>query len=58
MLSEKLLKELNKQVKYELYSSHYYLGMAGYCHSEDLPGFANFFVEQAEEEKFHGMKFF
>ncbi|MCR2043356.1 ferritin [Anaerosalibacter massiliensis] len=58
MLSEKLLKELNKQINYELYSAHYYLAMAGYCLSEDLPGFANFFIAQAEEEKFHAMKFF
>jgi ferritin len=58
MLSERLLKELNEQVKYELYSAHYYLAMAAYCASEDLDGFANFFKVQAEEEKFHAMKFF
>ncbi|MCB5558916.1 ferritin [Anaerosalibacter bizertensis] len=58
MLSERLVEELNKQIKYELYSSHYYLAMAGYCLGEDLPGFANFFIAQAEEEKFHAMKFF
>lgn len=58
MLSERLLKELNEQVKYELYSAHYYLAMAAYCASEDLDGFANFFKVQADEEKFHAMKFF
>ncbi len=58
MLSEKLLNELNEQIKYELYSAHLYLGMAAYCASEDLDGFANFFKVQAEEEKFHAMKFF
>ncbi|KGG79494.1 ferritin [Caloranaerobacter azorensis] len=58
MLSEKLLKELNEQVKYELYSAHYYLAMAAYCAEQDLDGFANFFKVQAEEEKFHAMKFF
>lgn len=58
MLSEKLLKEINEQISYEFYSSHLYLAMASYCYSIDLDGFANFFVVQAEEEKFHAMKFF
>ncbi|WP_416197417.1 MAG: Ferritin [Sporanaerobacter sp.] len=58
MLSEKLLKELNEQIKYEMYSSNLYLAMAAYCASEDLDGFANYFIVQAEEETFHAMKFF
>ncbi|SHJ36016.1 ferritin [Geosporobacter subterraneus DSM 17957] len=58
MISEKLFAELNDQVKYELFSSNLYLAMAAYCASEDLNGFANFFRVQAEEEKFHAMKFF
>jgi ferritin len=58
MLSERLLKEINEQITYEFYSSHLYLAMASYCYSIDLDGFANFFMVQAEEEKFHAMKFF
>lgn len=58
MLSKKLLDEINEQIKYEFYSSHLYLAMASYCYSIDLDGFANFFMVQAEEEKFHAMKFF
>lgn len=58
MLSENLLKELNEQITYEFYSSHLYLSMAAYCYAQDLDGFANFFIVQAEEEKFHAMKFF
>lgn len=58
MLSEKLLKELNDQMKYEFASANYYLAMSGYCLDEDLDGFANFFKVQAEEESFHAMKFF
>lgn len=53
MISERLFDELNKQINYELYSSHFYLAMAAYAASEDLPGFENFFKVQAEEEKFH-----
>ncbi len=58
MLSNNLIKELNEQIKYEMYSENLYLAMAAYCASEDLDGFANFFKVQAEEEKFHAMKFF
>lgn len=58
MFSEKLLNELNEQIKYELYSANYYLAMAAYCAAEGMDGFANFFVVQAEEERFHAMKFF
>jgi ferritin len=58
MISEKLMNELNVQVKHELFSANLYLSMASYCADEDLMGFANFFRVQAEEEKFHGMKFF
>ncbi|MBN3525111.1 ferritin [Paenibacillus apiarius] len=58
MLSEKLLAKLNDQMNYEFYSSQVYLAMAAYCSSESFDGFANFFIVQAEEEKFHGMKIF
>lgn len=58
MLSEKLLNELNKQIKYELESAHYYVAMEAYFDSNDLPGFANFFKIQAEEERFHAQKFY
>lgn len=58
MISEKLMKELNEQIKYEFFSANLYLAMAAYCASEDLDGFSNFFKVQAEEERFHAMKFF
>lgn len=57
MLSEKLKSEINEQINYEFYSSHIYLSIASYFLSIDLDGFANFFIVQAEEEKFHAMKF-
>jgi len=57
MLSEKLLTKLNEQITHEFYSAHYYLAMAAYFMKEDLDGFANFFIVQAEEERFHAMKF-
>ncbi|NLJ99600.1 MAG: ferritin [Tissierellia bacterium] len=58
MASEKLLKELNDQFNFELLSGYYYMAMAAYCESEDLSGFANFFIVQAQEEYTHAMKFF
>ncbi|WP_332650119.1 ferritin [Lysinibacillus sp. 54212] len=58
MLSEKLHKALNEQMNYEFYSAHAYLAMAAYCTDESYDGFANFFLVQAEEERFHAMKFY
>lgn len=58
MLSEKLLSELNQQMNFEFLSSHLYLAMGAYCKNENLDGFANFFIVQAEEERFHAMKIF
>lgn len=58
MVSKKLADELNLQLKHEFYSSHLYLSYAAYCYSIDLDGFANFFLVQAEEERFHAMKIF
>lgn len=58
MLSENLLKALNDQVNFEIYSSYTYLAMAAYSESMDLSGFANFFRVQAQEELFHAMKFY
>lgn len=58
MFSERLLKEFNAQIKHEFASANYYLAMAAYCKDLDLDGFANFFIVQAEEERFHAMKFF
>jgi len=58
MISEKLLKGLNDQTNYEFLSAHYYLALAAYCNDQDLDGFAHFFVIQAEEERFHAMKFY
>ena len=58
MLSDKMTEKLNEQIKNELYSGHLYLSMAAYCASKDMNGFANFFIIQEQEERFHAMKFF
>lgn len=58
MLSEKLHAAINEQLNFEFYSAHAYLAMAAYCSSQSYDGFANFFLVQAEEERFHAMKFY
>ncbi|KFD59106.1 hypothetical protein M513_00269, partial [Trichuris suis] len=49
---------LNKQINVELYASNLYLSMAAYFDRHDvaLPGFANFFRRQSDEERQHAMK--
>ena len=58
MISDKMAAKINEQIKNELYSGHLYLSMAAYCSSVDMDGFANFFIVQEQEERFHAMKFF
>lgn len=58
MLTEKLHETLNDQMNYEFFSAHAYLAMAAYCSDEGLDGFSNFYLVQAEEERFHAMKFY
>lgn len=57
MLSERLMEELNLQVKYELYSAHMYLAMEAYCSARNLSGFANWFKVQSQEEQAHARFF-
>ena len=58
MLSQKLQDAFNSQINKELYSEYLYLSMAAYCFSQDLDGFANYFMVQTQEEHFHAMKMF
>ncbi|XEC96347.1 ferritin [Paenibacillus tarimensis] len=57
-MNDKLHQALNDQMNFEFYSSHVYLAMAAYLSGESLDGFANFFIVQAEEERFHAMKIY
>lgn len=58
MMNDKLSQSLNDQLNFEFYSAHVYLAIAAYCSGESLDGFANFFIVQAEEERFHAMKIY
>lgn len=58
MIKEKLVKAINEQINKELNSEYIYLDMAAYFEGEGLPGFAQFFKVQVQEERFHAMKFY
>lgn len=58
MLPEKIEKILNEQINKELFSEYLYLSMATYFAAEGLSGFENFFIVQAQEERYHAMKFY
>ena len=58
MISQNLLDAINKQINKELFSEYLYLSMATYFAAEGLSGLENFFIVQAQEERFHAMKFY
>ncbi len=58
MLSDKMIKALNEQLKWELYSAYLYLSMATYFKEKGLNGFARWMEVQALEELSHAMKFY
>jgi len=56
MLTKKIEETLNEQANKEIYSAYFYLGMSAYAASSGLPGFANWFYKQWNEELFHAKK--
>ncbi|MBM0067633.1 ferritin [Alkalicoccobacillus gibsonii] len=58
MLPDDLTRALNKQVNFELYAAHSYTAIAAYFANLGFKGFKNFFLVQAEEERFHAMKIY
>lgn len=58
MLSEKIQTALNKQINEELHSAYIYLAMAAEGDRLGLPGFANWFKRQYQEELGHADRFF
>ena len=57
MLSKKLEDAINKQINAELWSAYLYLSMSTHFANEGLPGIANWFEIQFNEEQEHAMKF-
>lgn len=58
MINEKTQQALNQQINEEVYSAYLYLSMSAFCSEQDLPGFANWFRAQFEEEMEHVMRFY
>ena len=58
MISKSLNKAINNQINKELFSEYLYLSMSAWFAKENLDGFANWMLVQAQEEHFHAMKFF
>ena len=56
MLSKDLLEALNDQMNHEYFMTHAYMAMVAYCDDASYEGFANFYIQQAKEERFHGKK--
>lgn len=56
MLSEKLEKALNEQVRIEAESSQVYLSMASWAEGKGLEGIARFMYKQSDEERLHMLK--
>jgi ferritin len=58
MISQKLQDAINEQINREFFSEYLYLSMAAAFDDMNLEGFSNFMKVQAEEERFHMMKFY
>lgn len=57
MVSKKLETAINKQINAELWSAYLYLSMSMHFEHEGLPGVANWFKMQFQEEQDHAHKF-
>lgn len=58
MLSDQLAQALNDQMNNEFAAAQTYLSMASYCEYRNYSGFAHFYLQQVEEERYHAMKIY
>ena len=56
-MNEKIAALLNDQINKELYSAYLYLDIANYYDEQDLDGYANYYMVQAQEERDHALLF-
>ena len=57
MLNPKVVALLNQQVNKEFYSAYLYLDFSSFFDDQELTGFANWYMIQAQEERDHAMLF-
>lgn len=56
MVSKELETAINKQINAEFWSAYLYLSMSAHFSHKGLPGFANWFKVQFQEEQDHALK--
>ena len=56
-MNDKIAKLLNEQINKEFYSAYLYLDIANYYDEQDLDGYANYYMVQAQEERDHALLF-
>ena len=56
-MNEKIATLLNQQINKEFYSAYLYLDMSNYYDEQDLDGYANYYMVQAQEERDHALLF-
>lgn len=57
MISKRLEKAINEQIKIEEESSRIYLAMASWCELQGMEGAARFLYQHSDEEREHQLKF-
>ena len=57
MLDKKVAELLNQQINKEFYSAYLYLDFSNFYNDQELNGFANWYMIQAQEERDHAMLF-
>jgi len=58
MITGKMAKALSGQINKELYSAYLYLAMSAHAQQNGMPGVANWFYVQTQEELGHVQRFF
>ncbi|MGN0985292.1 MAG: ferritin [Candidatus Enterenecus sp.] len=56
-MNDKIAALLNQQVNKEFYSAYLYLDMSNFYDDQDLAGYANYYMVQAQEERDHALQF-
>ncbi len=58
MIGQRMLDEMNEQIKHETYSAYLYFAMAADFHAKGFDGMAQWMKAQAQEELAHALRFF
>ena len=56
-MNDKIAALLNAQINKEFYSAYLYLDISNYYDEQDLDGYANYYMVQAQEERDHALLF-